>query len=441
MEVDTGSAVSLISEDTQKKCFPQAKLKGTTVVLQTYTAEAMCVLGVMTVKVKYGEYVNTHELYVVEGSGPSLLGRAWLETLSLDWQSLRVDSVTGSAPESLEAVLRKHEEVFSSEPGTMKEFEAKLTVQPGTKPHFCRPRPVPYALQGAVERELDRLERNGVVERVSHSDWAAPIVPVPKPDGNVRICGDYKVTVNSALDVDQYPLPRPADLMASLTGGQKFSKIDLTSAYQQMALEKESRQYVTINTHRGLYRFTRLPFGIASAPALFQKAMDSILQGVPNTICYIEDILVTGRSDKEHLKNLEEVLSRLRRYGLRLKKNKCAFMQNAVEYLGHRIDAHGVHAAPSKVEAIQHAPTPCNVTELRSFLGMINYYGKFIPNLSSLCHPLNNLLRAGQKWRWTKQCAKAFDQAKEKLSKAEVLAHYDPRLPIRLAGDASSYGI
>ena len=340
MEVDTGSAVSLISEDAQKKCFPQAKLNGTTVVLQTYTAEAMCVLGVMTVKVKYGEYVNTHDLYVVEGSGPSLLGRAWLETLRLDWQSLRVNSVTGSAPKSLEAVLRKHEEVFSSEPGTMKEFEAKLTVQPGTKPRFCRPRPVPYALQGAVERELDRLERNGVVERVSHSDWAAPIVPVPKPDGNVRICGDYKVTVNSALDVDRYPLPRPADLMASLTGGQKFSKIDLTSAYQQMALEEESRQYVTINTHRGLYRFTRLPFGIASAPALFQKAMDSILQGVPNTICYIDDILVTGRSDKEHLKNLEEVLSRLRRYGLRLKKNKCAFMQNAVEYLGHRIDAH-----------------------------------------------------------------------------------------------------
>jgi len=220
MEIDTGSAVSLTSEDTQKKCFPQAKLNGTTVVLQTYTAEAMRVLGVMTVKVKNGEYVNTHELYVVESSGPSLLGRAWLETLRLDWQSLRVDSVTGSAPESLEAVLWKHAEMFSSEPGTMKEFEAKLTVQSETKPRFCRPRPAPYALQGAVERELDRLERNGVVERVSHSDWAAPIMPMPKPDGNVRICGDCKVTVSSALDVNQYPLHRPADLMASLTGGQ-----------------------------------------------------------------------------------------------------------------------------------------------------------------------------------------------------------------------------
>jgi len=126
---------------------------------------------------------------------------------------------------------------------------------------------------------------------------------VPKADGAVRICRDYKVTVDSALDVDQYPLPHLADPMASLTGGQKFSKIDLTSAYQQMVLEKESRQYVTINmfntinTHRGLYRFTHLPFGIASVPAIFQKAVDAILQGVPNTICYIDDILVTGRSD------------------------------------------------------------------------------------------------------------------------------------------------
>ena len=143
--------------------------------------------------------------------------------------------------------------MFSSELGTMKEFQAKLTLREGTKSRFYHPRPVPYALKGAVEKELDRLEENGVVERVSHSDWAASIVPVPKADGAVRICGDYKVTVNSALDVDQYPLPHPADLMASLTGGQKFSKIDLTSAYQQMVLEKESRQYITINTHRGLY--------------------------------------------------------------------------------------------------------------------------------------------------------------------------------------------
>lgn len=119
-----------------------------------------------------------------------------------------------------------------------------------------------------------------MLEKVVHADWAAPIVTVPKRDGTFRLCGDYKVTINQDLEVDQYPLPVPEDLMSSLTGGKTFTKLDLSSAYQQMPLEEESRQYVTISTHRGLYHYTCLPFGIASAPAIFQKAMDSILQGL-----------------------------------------------------------------------------------------------------------------------------------------------------------------
>ena len=131
--------MSLISQDTQQTCFPQVKLNSTAVVLQTYTAEAMAVLGVMMVQVKYGEYVNTHELYVVEGKGPSLLGRAWLETMRLDWQSLKVDSVSECSPTSLKAVLQEYSDVFSSELGTIKEFQAKLIVRQETKPRICRP--------------------------------------------------------------------------------------------------------------------------------------------------------------------------------------------------------------------------------------------------------------------------------------------------------------
>ena len=280
-----------------------------------------------------------------------------------------------------------------------------------------------------------------MIEKVAHSDWAAPIVAIPKSDGTLRICGDYKVTINQFLDVDAYPLPKPEDLMVSLTGGKKFTKLDLSSAYQQMPLADESKQFLTINTHRGLYRYTRLPFGVASAPALFQKAMDEILQGLPNVICYLDDILVTGASDQEHLKNLEKVLARLKKNGLRLKKSKCSFMQSSVTYLGHQIDASGIHATAEKVQAIQDAPTPKNVTELRSFLGLLNYYGKFLRNLASLLHPLNQLLRENQTWKWTPACVRAFQQAKEQLSKAPVLAHYDPNLPIQLAGDASQYGV
>ena len=200
-------------------------------------------------------------------------------------------------------------------------------------------------------------------------------------------------------------------------------------------------QYVTINTHRGLYRYNRLPFGVASAPAIFQKLMDSVLQGLPHVICYIDDILVTESSDEDHLYNLARVLQRLEKHGFRLKQEKFKFLQPAVEYLGHKIDAEGLHALPSKIEAIVHAPEPCNVQELRPFLGLLNYYGKFIPNLASLLHPLNSLLQHLRKWDWNAECQEAFNQAKIALSSSTILVHYDPEMPITLAGDASAYGI
>jgi len=292
-----------------------------------------------------------------------------------------------------------------------------------------------------MEIELDRLEAAGIIEKVEHSDWAVPVVPVPKGDGKLRLCGDYKVTINPQLLVDKYPLPRPEDLMSRLAGGKKFSKLDLSQAYQQVTLDQNSCKYVTINTVKGLYRYTRLPFGIASAPSIFQRIMDTMLQDIPNTICYLDDILVTGKSDEDHIKNLEEVLKRLMNGGLRLKKSKCALMQDSVQYLGHRIDAQGVHTTPDKIAAIQEAPTPQNVKQLRSFLGLVQYYGKFIANMSSLLHPMYQLLKANVKWKWDNQCNKAFKEAKQKLMEAPVLAHYDPSCPLKLAADASAYGI
>ena len=317
----------------------------------------------------------------------------------------------------------------------MNTFEARLQVKEGARPRFCKARPVPFALKAAIDRELDRLENEGILEPVTYSEWAAPVVPVPKTEGQIRLCGDYKVTINPVLEVDQYPLPKPDNIFATLSTGKVFSKIDLTHAYQQMKLTEDSRNYVTINTHRGLFRYTRLPFGVASAPSIFQKVMDTVLQGLPNAICYLDDILVSGATKEEHLHNLEMVLQRLEQYNIRAKKAKCAFMCDAVEYLGHRIDADGLHTLSSKVKAIQDAPQPQNVQELRSFLGLLHYYGKFLPNLATLLHPLNALLKTGSKWLWSAECSDAFKAAKR------LLAHYNPSLPIRLAGDASAYGI
>ena len=440
MEIDTGAAVSLISQTTQCALFPDATLVKPGVQLRTYTREPIAVVGKMEVEVRHKGYVGRHELFVIKGSGPSLIGRDWLSKIRLDWASIKAIATSKMNPE-VESLLQSYSQVFESGPGLMKQIKASLTLKPEARPRFCRPRSVPYAIKEKIGRELDRLEEVGVLRKVDHAEWAAPIVPIPKRDGSLRICGDYKVTVNPCLQVDQYPLPKPADLMACLSGGKRFSKLDLTAAYQQMELDDQSAKLVTINTHQGLYEFTRLPFGVASAPAVFQRAMDRVLQGIPHCICYLDDILVTGSSDAEHLQSLEEVLRRLHAYGIRLKKDKCHFLQDRVEYLGHQVDTEGIHTSPKKVQAILEAPAPRSLPELRSFLGLLNYYAKFIPNLASMLHPLHALLQADQPWVWSDECDRTFQKAKGSLAQASVLMHYDPVLPLVLAADASPYGV
>ncbi|CAC5424362.1 Uncharacterized protein K02A2.6 [Mytilus coruscus] len=157
------------------------------------------------------------------------------------------------------------------------------------------PRPIPYALRDKVADEIKRLKKQGILEKIKFSEWGAPIVPVMKPDGSVRICGDYKVTINSCLEVPQYPLPKAEDLFSRLNGGKKFSKLDLSQAYQQLLLCENSRNLVTINTHLGLYRYTRLPFGAASSPAIFQEFMDKVLEGLDGVGCILDDLIITGK--------------------------------------------------------------------------------------------------------------------------------------------------
>ena len=169
--------------------------------------------------------------------------------------------------------------------------------------------------------------------------------------------------------------------------------------------------------------------------------MDTILQGIDGVACYIDDIIITGKTDEEHLAHLEEVLKRLERHGLHVKLPKCRFLQSSVIFLGHLINADGIHPTDEKLKAIVQAPSPENVQELRSFLGLINYYGKFIPNAATVLAPLNELLRKDVKWRWTQRCQTSFQAAKETLVSTKVLMHYDPTLPIRMAGDASAYGV
>ena len=437
MKVDTGAAVSVMTAAQQKKLFPSAQLSPSSVILRTYTTERLQIHGEMSAEVQYNKQSFNLPLLIVDGEGPALLGRDWLTHIRRDWAQL---AYTSSSPR-LPTLLDSFQDVFKDELGTVKGIKVSLATKPNIKPKFYCPRPVPLALKDAVGSEIDRLEKEGIIEKVDHSEWATPIVPVPKKDGTIRICGDYKVTINAALDIDQYPLPKAEEIFASLAGGQKFTKLDLSQAYQQLLLDDDSKALLTVNTHKGLYRYTRLPFGIASAPAIFQRTMDVILQGIAHVMYYIDDIIITGKDDNEHLSTLVTVLERLQEHGFRLKKSKCTFMGDSVEYLGHQIDAQGLHPTKDKLSAIRDAPAPPNITELRSFLGLLNYYGKFIQNLSTLIHPLNHLLQKDVPYSWSEVHENAFLEAKQALMSTTVLAHYDPHLPIFLAADASAYGV
>ena len=179
-----------------------------------------------------------------------------------------------------------------------------------------------------------------------------------------------------------------------------------------MLVDENSKEFVTINTQNGLYRYNRLPYGVASAPSIFQRTMEGLLQGIPSTGVLLDNILLTGLSTEEHLDNVKNVLRRLSEVGLRLKAVKCQFMKPVLEYLGHRVHADGFHPVKTKVKAIQEAPAPKKPTELKSFLGVLNFYWKFVPTLSSSLEPLHSLLRKDAVWKWEVEQQKAFDKSK-----------------------------
>ena len=292
-----------------------------------------------------------------------------------------------------------------------------------------------------VKNELQRLEQQGVISPVVTSEWAAPIVVVKKADGQIRICGDFSTGLNSALNSHQYPIALPEAIFATLAGGTIFSQLDMAEAYLQMEVEESSRHYITINTHRGLFRYNRLPFGIKSAPGIFQQCMDTMLSGLTGAVAYLDDIIVMGTSEKDHKQNLFNVLKRIQNFGFKLKINKCKFSLSEIKYLGLVIDRHGRRPDPNKVKAIREMPAPKDESTLRSFLCGINYYGTFIKNMSTIRAPLDELLKKDVKWNWSPQCQQAFQKAKDILSSDLILTHYDPNKQLVVATDATSYAI
>jgi hypothetical protein len=221
------------------------------------------------------------------------------------------------------------------------------------------------------------------------------IVPIPTASGGIRICGDFKEIVKQSLVIPQYPLPKIEDIFYKLEGGQKFSKIDLSSAFHHLEMDQDSQKLLTAVSHKGLYQHTRLLFGIVSAPALWQQTVDQILSDILGH-CFLDDSFMTGVSDAEHLENLK-VLLKMSEHGLKLNKRKCVFFQEQ-EHCGQKINAEGLHKSQKHIQIILEVPLPTNVTEVNAFCGFVQYY-KFLPNIAQVLHPLYTLTKKNKRWK------------------------------------------
>lgn len=434
-EIDTGSPVTVISEQMYKRFFSNILLEPSDAILHSYNGDRLNIAGMLKLPFTYGD--KTHEIvvYVVFNGGPPLLGRDFFSRFNLQICSIN------KCNNFVEDVTLKYPKLFSEKLGCFKDVLVDLPLKPDSKPIFFKARPLPFSLRASVEKELDRLVGLGILVPVKYSEYASPIVPVLKRDGSIRLCADYSVTINKQLLVDKYPLPRHEELFSKLHGGKFFSKLDLSQAYNQLVLNEPSQMLTCINTHKGLFKFTRLVFGLASAPAIFQRTMESVLSGLEGTLLFMDDICISADSRNQMMFRLCEVFRRLEEAGFVLNKDKCTFFQESVSYLGFIIDRNGIHKSPEKIEAILKARVPTNISELKSFLGMVNYYRHFVKNASSILCPLHQLLQKQVKWVWTKEHEEAVANIKRQLASDNILTHFNPAAELILTVDASPYGL
>ncbi|XP_028172425.1 uncharacterized protein K02A2.6-like isoform X2 [Ostrinia furnacalis] len=455
MEVDTGSPLSCISFDTYKLFFQHLPIQKCDLSVRFYNGSKVKPLGYLEVTVNYNKTCRKLDLYVFNDGVTSLLGRQWIAELNISIPSIPIqcNSLNNNCNLNevkelnnvqknviVNDVVDRYKELFDGGLGCFNGGRATLRIREGAAPVFCRARPLPYALRARVDAELDAMLRAGVIEPVDCSDWATPLVIVHKPDGALRICADYKVTLNKVLKVDKYPVPKIDDLLTKLSGYNYFTKLDLSQAYNQVLLDDTSNLTV-INTHRGLFKYNRLVYGLSSSPGIFQRIMSQLFAHMPNVTVFLDDILIGGTSISSNLETLNNVLRILQDHGLKLKKQKCDFFNKEVKYLGFIISNQGIKVDPDKIKPIVNLLPPRNVSELKSFLGMINFYGKFIKNLSFHLSPLYDLLRKGKHWHWEHIHDRCFKLVKRLLIGADVLVHYDESRELVLTCDASAHGL
>ncbi|XP_059610782.1 uncharacterized protein K02A2.6-like [Phlebotomus argentipes] len=445
-EVDSGSPISIIGMRDKDKFWPNEEILPSRRNFVGYDDNKIEIAGFIRVNIEIeGRRLQGQNLYVSMALDKTpLLGREWIQRLNwLNWNEvMQIHKVSEMKDVSkyVDELKKEFQTVFEDSMGRIEGFQGELKLQDDCKPIFLRARNVPFALRESVENEIKSLVKDGVLVKVNQSRWATPVVAIPKSSGRVRLCGDYSCTVNPRLIIDKHPLPTTEELLSDLAGGERFSKIDLSQAYLQLEVREEDREILTLSTHKGLYRPTRLMYGVASAVAIWQRMMESLLLDIPGVKVFLDDIRITGSNDEEHFDRLKEVFRRLKSKNMRVNFGKCEFFADKISYCGYVIDKQGIHKDPKKVEALEEMPRPTNKDEVRAYTGFVNYYGRFFPHLSTKLHPINDLLKK-KGFHWNKHCEKAFREIKKEMSSDKVLAHFDEKQVVVVAVDASPVGV
>lgn len=387
------------------------------------------------------EYQGTHHLARIhisseENSG-NILSRKSAIALGLIEMKESVNTVQHD--NQMETLKKQFPGVFKGL-GKLKNVQIKFNIDTEVQPVCQHLRRIPFHVRGKLEKRLKRLLELDIIERVEGpTEWVSPVIAVPKGD-SIRLCVDMRKP-NTAIRRSHKPVPTLEELMDSFNGCTEFSKVDLNDGYHQEELHPDSRDITTFITHCGIFRFKRLVQGVKSALEEYQYHIDSLFTHIKRIRNISDDILIGGRTKEEHDENLKKCFQILAENNLTVNAEKCKIGVKEISFYGHTISADGIHPSTDKVEAIKAFPAPKCQKDIHSFLGMINYLTRFIPNLASETAKLRKLLRKDIPWRWTEEENQVFEKLKEMLTSNLVVAHYDQSLPTSLIVDASPEGI
>ena len=411
---DTGSAVTIFNLETLKQFRLENYIEPTKKVFLDCGNNRIRPLGRIFTPIRYKGKCCEEEMFVVE-EGSNIIDREACELLGM---------VTMNKINSLR---------------TINGYSYNIMLKPNVKPIVQRERPIPFCIRPQVEAELNRLLNEGILVKSTQTDWASPIVVVRKKNGEIRLCGDFR-KLNLCIRDDKYYIPNIEDLMAKLGESSKcFAKIDLKSAYHQIALDDESQLLTTIVTHMGTFKYTRMPFGVESAPSAFQRIINQIIGNREGVICYLDDILVAAHNETKLKTRVTSLLKTLETCNISINEEKSILSSRKIEWLGYEISRQGIRATGEKTDYISKIKVPTCTKEVRQTLGIINYYAKFVPNLAKIASPLYNLLQKNRKFKWGSNEDDALKQIKNIIKERKILKPFNTSLKRKVILKTDAY--